>query len=70
MQHIIFATNDDYYKWLNEPEESTQDTVDTALEYIAQLHDEIDTYNELIKLKDATIERLEEYKFMYDDLCK
>lgn len=38
----IFKTKDDYYKWLNEPEENIQDTVDTALEYIAQLHEELE----------------------------
>lgn len=70
MQHIIFKTQDDYYKWLNKPEESCQETVDIALAYIAQLHNEINTCNELLKLKDVTIEQLEEYKFMYDDLCK
>ena len=68
--NTVFATKDDYNKWLSEPEEDVQDTVDTALAYIAQLHSEITTYNELIKLKDATIEQLEEYKFMYDNLCK
>lgn len=68
--NTVFATQNDYNKWLSEPEEDVQDTVDTALAYIAQLHDEINTYNELLKLKDTKIEELEEYKFMYDDLCR
>lgn len=68
--NTVFATQDDYNKWLFEPEEDVQDTVDTALAYIAQLHYEINTYNELLKLKDTKIEELEEYKFMYDDLCR
>lgn len=58
----IFQTQDDYYKWLNEPEESIQDTVDTALEYISQLH-------ETIKSLQKDIKDLQEYKDMYDDLC-
>ena len=38
---IVFETQNDYYKWLNEPEQDIQDTVYTALEYIAQLHEQI-----------------------------
>ena len=60
---IVFETQDDYYKWLNEPEQDIQDTVDTALEYIAQLHEQINI------LKHDN-EQLKKYKHMYEDLCK
>lgn len=59
----VFNTQDDYYKWLNEPEIDIQETVNTALEYIAQLHEEIN----ILKHEN---EQLKEYKFMYEDLCK
>jgi hypothetical protein len=38
----IFKDKDTYYAWLSEDETSIQDTVDIALDYIAQLHTELD----------------------------
>lgn len=67
MKHIIFATQDDYHKWLSEPEESVQDTIDTALAYIAQLHDELQTLSKVINHPSAeTVEKCRNWLTRHD----
>lgn len=65
--NTVFATKDDYNKWLSEPEEDVQDTVDTALAYIAQLHSELQTLAKIINHPSAeTVDKCRKWLARHD----